>query len=303
MLRRILVPIDGSKLAEVAIPVALDLARAAKAQVRFVLVHEPEFSALPAYQMAIAPEPDSDERRERDASYLSELTSRIEDTESVPVTARFLDGMAGPTLATEIGSWIPDLVVMASHGRGPFSRFWLGSVADYLIRHVSVPLLLLKPNGGAGGPAPALELDSIVLGWDLSPLGEAILEPVSDLANLFGAKIEVVHVLQDWFGAPFRGEPEYYDPNLLDECKAQAEQSLVGVATRLRQRGVTVEARVETGASVPRTLVDLVNNEPHDLVAITTHGRGGVKRALLGSVADKLIRASNKPVLVLCPRA
>jgi nucleotide-binding universal stress UspA family protein len=301
MPRRILVPIDGSRLAEVAIPVAVSLARAAKAQIRFVLVHEPEFSALPAFEMAVAVPAGPDQWRERVGSYLDEVLGRLELTDALRASACFLDGMAGPTLAKEIGTWRPDLVVLATHGRGPFSRFWLGSVADYLVRHVAVPLLLLKPNADRDWPPADLHLNSIVLGWDFSPLGEAILDPVADLARLVGATVELVHVVHPWVGpGPIDG-PDYWDWSDTDELRKEAEGNLAGVANRLIRGGVSVRTRVEVGTSVPRTLVDLINNGPHDLIALTTHGSGGIRRALLGSVADKVIRGSDKPVLVLRP--
>src|SRR5262245_5811350 len=109
MLRRILVPVDGSKLAAVAIPVAVSLARASKAQLRFVMVHEPECSSLPAYQLAGAAPHGPDERRERDATYLGEVLERLDGPDRFRATAQFVDGMAAPTLAKEITSWEPDL--------------------------------------------------------------------------------------------------------------------------------------------------------------------------------------------------
>jgi nucleotide-binding universal stress UspA family protein len=212
--------------------------------------------------------------------------------------------LAGPTLATEIASWGPDLVVLATHGRGTFSRFWLGSVADFLLRHVSVPLLFLRPKDAMDWPPIDLHLKSILVATDLSSMGEAILEPVGDLAALVGATVEVVHVTHPWFERPSTPGFEYPDATQREETRErrkEAEHELAQVANRLTTRGLEVRIRLEVNTSVPETLIRLVNQGRHDLVALTTHGRSGIARVILGSVADKVVRGSDKPVLVVCP--
>ena len=295
MFRRVLVPLDGSNFAEIAVPVAVRLARLARAELEFALVHEPELVAALGVEGVVVAE-DEALRRQRETRYLHEVIDRCATRTTARISTQLLDGEPGPTLAAEIGSWQPDLVVLSTHGRGPLSRMWLGSVTDYLLRHVSVPLLVLKPRDAVDWQEPDLHLRSILVGWDLSPVGEAILEPVVDLARLTGAKIELVHVIETALTPAF-------DARLIELQSDEAARKLAGVVDRLRNQCLTVEAQVVFGVAAASTLVELVAQDGHDLVALTTHGRSGVTRALLGSVADKVIRASDKPVLVVRPAA
>jgi nucleotide-binding universal stress UspA family protein len=300
MFRRILVPLDGSKLAEVAVSVAARLAQLARAELEFVLVHEPALSAVPVSDAFVFIE-DETVSRERERRYLDEVVGRVQDLPQSRISTRLLDGVAGPTLAREITSRQPDLVVLSTHGRGPLSRMWLGSVTDYLLRHVSVPLLVLKPRDATDSPPPDFHLESILVASDLSPLGEAILQPVSELARLTGARIDLVHVVDSAFGLPVSTFPLAFDAGLVEQQREEAEQELARVAAPLRASGLTVETQVTFGAGTAMTVAELANENGYDLVALTTHGRDGVARALLGSVADKVIRAADKPVLVVRP--
>jgi nucleotide-binding universal stress UspA family protein len=145
VIRSILVPLDGSRFSEVALPVATRLARSAGARLRLVMVHEPAMALVPAADVPVPYLPDDAELRAKEQTYLADLATRLGPVGPALASSKVVDGMAGPALAEAIMLEPPDLVVMATHGRGPLSRFWLGSVADHVVRHVSVPVLLLRP--------------------------------------------------------------------------------------------------------------------------------------------------------------
>jgi nucleotide-binding universal stress UspA family protein len=283
VLQRILVPLDGSRFAEIALPVAARLASRANASLRLVRIHEPALPVVPPLEGGPISVAEATEQRAASAAYLAEVAARVEPVGSPGIVTELIDGMAGPALAEQIAWWCPDLVVMATHGRGPFSRAWIGSVADYLVRHVSAPLLLLRPKDDADWPPPDLHLRHILVPTDLSLQSEAIFAPVSALAVLTGAAVELVHVLGPLKDAAARG---------------RAEKQVTGMADRMRRPGLSVTSSIVGGPGTVASLLDLIETGPCDLVALTTHGRGGPKRALLGSIADKLIRAAVKPVLV-----
>jgi nucleotide-binding universal stress UspA family protein len=302
MLRRILVPLDGSPFAEIAVPVAEYWCAAAGAELRLVHVREPILSVVPSPEGALLAPSDDEARRAASVAYLNDLASRGRSAKQIQIATEVIDGWTGPTLTERIASWRADLVVMATHGRGPFARAWLGSVADYLLRHASAPMLLLRPKDDADWPPPDLNLRSVLVPIDLSPASEAILESVVDLANLHRARIELVFVLESVLAVPSPLAPVGPSHFSMDQgARELAERHLAAVAERVRSKGVEVTTSVIAGAGVAATLVDLIQDGPCDLVALTTHGRGGLQRALLGSVADKLIRATRKPVLVLRP--
>jgi nucleotide-binding universal stress UspA family protein len=159
---------------------------------------------------------------------------------------------------------------------------------------------VLKPKDDSDWSAEG-DFKSIALAWDFSPLGEAILDPVTDLARSSGGTVELVHVLRPAIGPEVLDGAIYREWGQGEELREDAERDLAAIANRLGRRGISATARVEIGTTIAGTLVDLINHGPYDLIALTTHGRGGIQRALLGSVADKVIRGSDRPVLVLRP--
>lgn len=202
-----------------------------------------------------------------------------------------------------MGSLAADLVVMATHGRGTLSRVWLGSVADYLLRHLHAPLLLVRPDEAAqvyGGT----RLERVLVPLDTSTTSEEALGPALAVMDP-SATVTLVHVVEPVLGTaePSLPFPMPMDPKLLGELRALAQTRLDRVAEGLRSRGVTVVTRVLTGVGPAAVLLDEAGSGHYDLVAMTTHGQGGLRRFLVGSVADKIIRAAPCPVLVLRPGA
>jgi nucleotide-binding universal stress UspA family protein len=196
-----------------------------------------------------------------------------------------------------------DLVVMATHGRGGIQRAWLGSVADQLVRTLEIPVLLVR---GQPGPAPGeAGAGPILVPLDGSQLAEQVLGPAGALARLWGAELSLVQVVQPVtiVDDPALPLPTAYDEELTQEWRRQAQDYLDGLAGRLKEQGIRVTAQACIGWSPVQTLLDLARPERVRLVAVATHGRGGLQRLALGSVADKLVRAAEVPVLVHRPRA
>jgi nucleotide-binding universal stress UspA family protein len=143
-LQSLMVPLDGSRFAEAALPIAALLAGRAGAKVRLALVHVP---ATPPGADAAGVDVTV---QERERGYLAGTASRLDPAGVVVPELLLLEGQPGSALAAELEHRPVDLVVMATHGRGAVSRLWLGSVADYLIRHLHLPVLLVRPQ--EGGP-------------------------------------------------------------------------------------------------------------------------------------------------------
>ncbi|MCH7891353.1 MAG: universal stress protein, partial [Gemmatimonadetes bacterium] len=130
----ILVPLDGSKFSESALPTALTIARRWNAELEIVTVQEdPSMLAQEVLQL---PTHGWFER------YLGEVADRVQEEEGFPVHATVLTGSPAEATHNHAAERGADLVVMATHGRGPMSRFWLGSTADALIRRSTIPILL-----------------------------------------------------------------------------------------------------------------------------------------------------------------
>ncbi|HEU5217253.1 MAG TPA: universal stress protein [Gemmatimonadales bacterium] len=302
MFRTILVPLDGTPFAEAALPLATRLGRPSRARVRLLMAHQP---AAVVAGLGGLPTPDAGidlDARAREETYLGSVADSLRTADGVPVELRHPDGPPGMAVCDEVRQDRPDLVVMATHGRGALGRFWLGSVAHHVIRQVDVPVLLVHPRR-TGEPPDLPAHPGILVPLDLSPFAERVLEPVAVLSRALGAHLELLHVVEL---GPAVSEPMVVnlipeDPVLTEVRRTDALRRLEDIATRLRARGLTVSTHVVVGSSAAAGVIDALSERRCDMVAMSTHGAGGMRRLFLGSVADKVVRASARPVLVVRP--
>jgi nucleotide-binding universal stress UspA family protein len=299
-LRSILVPVDGSEFAEQAIPLALAVAERARCRIRLVLVHhqlqplfplEPQFDYV-SKRLAI-------KRSERE--YLNSLVARLGTHRDPMLSAAYLNGPVALTLAEYIRDIGVDLVVMSSHGRGGIQRAWLGSVADQLVRTLEIPILLVRPPGEescSGSP----RLQKILVPLDGSELAEAILGSAVSLARLWNSElrlVQVVHPIALGMGTAL--SLPSFQQELTDGGRQAAQMYLDKVAEVLKAQGLKASGTAVIGGLAAGSILRLARTEEADAIAIATHGRGGVRRFLLGSVADKLVRGAEIPILVHRP--
>jgi nucleotide-binding universal stress UspA family protein len=310
MYRNILVPVDGSPFAEHALPLALSVARRAEARVQLVQVHVP-FGYVDAEGYSYVALAFDAQEKARHRAYLDQLVERIKDVSDVPATATFLEGDVVPTLRATAVSTETDLVVMTTHGRGPLQRFWLGSVTDALVRELPMPLLLLRPKERpvelAGEPA----LRHFLLPLDGTALAEQVVKPMLDLGQLLEADYTLLRVVQPASPVAYQleshelGEPAETMLARIEEAQERqcgdAADYLERVAGRLRTEGSRVQTCVVSDLHPAHAILEQIANANVDLVAVATHGRRGLSRLLLGSVADKVLRGATVPLLVYRP--
>ena len=297
-LRSILVPLDGSSVAEQALPVAVAIAERARCKIKLVLVHQPlvGIEPGPAYtKMELAME-------KANREYLRSVVARYRERLGRTLTSAVLEGSVAATLARYGRELSADLVVMTTHGRGGIRRAWLGSVADQLIRISEVPILVVRAKDQ--DELASVNLGEILVPLDGSPLAEAVLEPVTALARLWDAEISLVQVVHPipLTSDPVLPFPAGYSDEVTRIRREEAQDYIRDVAERLREAGVRASGVAVMGGGVAETLLDLARPERVGLIATATHGRGGVRRLVLGSVADKLVRGAEVPVLVVRPR-
>jgi nucleotide-binding universal stress UspA family protein len=302
MFRDILVPLDGSRFAEAALPLAARIARSAGARLHLMLVHEP---MVPLAGMGGVPIPAlnlDEEVMAREHSYLADLAARWREPSGGPVGVRSIEGRAGPDVCEEASRLPADLVVMTTHGHGTFRRLWFGSVADYVVRHVTAPVLLI-PRRDESQPPPEPQIRHLLVALDLSRDAEAILTPVTMLAGLTQADITLIYIAESLVEIPGIGVPGPVLENASPAAtmRAYAARYLEQLAGQLRALKIQTATQVTTDTSAAEGLLGALDDEAYDGIAMTTHGVGGFRRFLLGSVADKVIRSATKPVLVLRP--
>lgn len=302
MFRSILVPLDGTRFAEAALPPAARLARRAQGRLHLLLAHHPTAALVGAEGIA-APNPEPEQALlDQEEHYLAGAAASADEAWVGTVTVLQAAGPTGEVICEEAHRIEADLIVMATHGRSALGRFWLGSVSSHVVRDAGVPVLLVHPNRVES----ALPRDTgagILVALDLSGFAEAILEPVVDLANLLQAHVTLLHVVEPNYHAvdPLTPFPLNQDQTVTDIRRADAQRRLDEIADRLRVRGLCVSARVTVAPNAAVELLETLAVRKYDLLALTTHGAGGRGHLLSGSVADKVIRAAGKPVLVLRP--
>lgn len=296
MLRRIIVPLDGSAFAETAIPAAAALARGQRGHLELVMVHSPGLSG-PNPTAALA----QDARiRAYEEAYLIQKARSSADAADGPVASSVLDGPVPATLIDHVRCRKADLVVMTTHGRTGLSRFFLGSVADRLVRELHCPILLLPPES-AQVPEPGAAW-RVLIPVDGSTLAASMIARATAILPQ-DASLELVRVVI-LPAMPLPPEALSAVPSeLLDEELFLAGRYLEDVAATLRARGRVVRTRVLSHWNPAQAIAEYAEERHCDLIALATRGETGVQRALLGSVADKIIRSARLPVLVWNPPA
>jgi nucleotide-binding universal stress UspA family protein len=300
-IRSVLVPLDGFPFAEQALPWAVAIARAARARLRLALVHQvpsppplDEASTRLYVQIEVA-------LRKSQGEYLRRIAERIRREHKVQVAKAMLDGPPAPALRDYVRDIGVDLVVMTTHGRGGIERAWLGSVADQLVRSLEIPLLLIRPKESA---APALPIvEEILVPLDGSRRAEAALPAAVAMASLLGARLALVQAVQPVMIAtdPPTSFPMGFDEELTALQRGEAQDYLDGMAEQVTGLGVPASAAAVLGGGAFETIQAAAQAPGTGMVALATHGRGGWRRLVLGSVADKLVRAGDHPVLVTRP--
>ena len=303
MLRRILIPLDGSPLAEEAIGMAAAIARASKAQIDLLMVHEPLFTGVRddftwTEKQIVA-----------EQKYLLQMASELLTGAGLASQETLLRGQPADLIVTRALDCGADLIVMTSHGRTGWSRAWLGSVADAVVRHSHVPVLILRPSEERRDPrALRKPIQKILVPLDGSSTSAEVLSMVSDLARTWNARVDVIRVVAPVpLMTPDIGMPFVYLANVVDSEATEglvrdANIELARDAEWLRRAGVSVGAqRTVVSPFTAQAIVDNARALESELIAMSTHGRGA-SRLLIGSVADKVRRALEVPVLLHRPR-
>ncbi len=295
MYTRMLIPLDGSKVAEQVLPYARFLAKALGISGELLGVVDPE--TLVAFSNpAQGRHLDTlvTETMSRTAVYL-ETTAR--SFQGIQVKCSVEKGKPEDIVIEKAASDKNGLIVMATHGRSGIQRWVLGSVTDKVLHGATNHLLLVRASdqGKTEGDAP---LKTVIVPLDGSPLAEQVLPCVVDLAKKM--KLEVV-LVRAYALPPAISAEEYgvYSAELLDHLEAEAGDYLEEKVNKLKQQGIAhVGSVVKTGYGAEE-IITLARNTPDNLVAMCTHGRSGLQRWVLGSVTDRVMRHSGDPVLIV----
>jgi len=297
VIRSILVPLDGSAFGECALPMAAALARRAGATLHLVHVHSTS-SPLTPTGMAIREEIDYHLLQD-EQSYLFAAARRLGG--GVTIKTALLEGDVAAGLTAYARREAIDLVVLSTHARGAFGRFWLGSVADELAHDVPGPILLVPAHEAKADVTQEAALRSIAVALDGSSRAEKILEPATELCRLFDAELHLVRVNRP-VAQPASGNSLVQILEQMHEREqreaAEARSYLEALAGQLNQRGIRVTTHVVIETQPAAGILNEAQAGHADLIALETHGRRGFARLFMGSVADRVVRGGTVPVLL-----
>lgn len=300
MYNKIMVPTDGSGFDREAIRVALRIADKSGAKVRLVRVVS-SAKLLETGAPFAGMEADETPRDDRNTAQteLDALAAECRSTSHADIAVDLLDGPIAERLEGYAQGNKFDLIVISSHGRGGMSRLSLGSVTDSLIRHTQVPVLVVRSVPSYLSPRASDAFRRIIVPLDGSTLAEQILPRVRSLAKLEQSDVTLLHVLSPQ--NQLHEEGVDLTPSWWNRHFAVSNTYLAGIEAKMRREGLPVTTEVVVGEDVPRAIREYASRQRADLIAIATHGRGGLARMLRGSVADEVTRSSRSSMLVLHP--
>lgn len=299
MYKMIMCPTDGSGFDREAIGVALRIAERSQAKVRLVRVQctGAFFGMESSLEAATVSVEVLEQERDRILNELRDLATECKKTSGAEIEVSVEDGPVPDALHAYAKRNKVDLIVMSSHGRGGIARLSLGSVTDSLIRHTTIPVLVVKPHPSYLNPQAPDAFKRIVVSLDGSSVAEQVLPGVGALARVDASELTLLRVVVPRTSSQKTVANErtpWWDKEV-----AAAEAYLFRTADKLREAGLRTRTDVVIGENVAQSIADYAERESADLVAIATHGRGGLSRALIGSVADAVTRTSHTSLLVV----
>jgi nucleotide-binding universal stress UspA family protein len=281
MIEKMVVPLDGSLLAEAILPQIRRVLYRNDSEVILVYAVEPPAveSSMPMVEAQLGA------ARE----YLMAQLERLEQS-GVRVKQVVRMGSPARVILEVVEEQKATMIALATHGFSGVKRFLFGSVAEEIVRKSLVPVLLLRPFwsyelASAGNPEHR-PIRNLLLAVDGSDRSLAALPSAIELAGLFRARVVLLRVLDEMKGEADAGTE-----------RAEAENQLREMAKTIEKRGVETLSLVERGDAV-KNILNTVRFHNIDLIAMTTHGRTGLARAVAGSITEQVLRHATVPVLV-----
>lgn len=298
MIDRVLIPLDGSKTAEIALPYAIEIADKLNCQIHLVKVSETS----------------SRDSANSNQAYLENVSERIKikiaerGTSKTPaVYQKVLSGKPANQILRYGDDYNISLIIMSRHGASDDEQWFLGSIADKVLRAANQPLFLVKKAPKTSALKETSLINKILLPLDGSKIGEAAISIATGLANSFDAELvlkravvkssiqrESFHgyideVLEEMIEQAKKGE---------EDRKTAASKYLEEFEEQLKNRGLKVSSEAVMGFASDQ-IVDYAETKEIDIIAMSSHGRTGITRWVLGSVTDKILRTGDTPVLVV----
>lgn len=298
MFNKVLVPLDGSDLAERSLDPALLIARRSGGGV--ILLNVPVYRTILAPGTAglgqVLPDDSLDlVNRDQTQAYLERIKEARQEPELAVQTVMMEGDVAGNIVDLAANEGV-DLITMTTHGYSGFTRWMMGSITERVLRHAPCPVLVIRC---AGLPA------HVAITLDGSLLAEQALEPGLELARLFDARVTLFRVEDDSeLGRIEKGMLDMARPGLSREIAQETGtlHYLENIAGAHRSRALAIETAVAEGPPA-RAILEFIEENQVDLLVMATHGRSGIRRWVYGSVTEKCLHNTACAMLVVRPPA
>ncbi|MFQ6026713.1 MAG: universal stress protein [Dehalococcoidia bacterium] len=298
MYARILVPLDGSELAEGVLPYVKLLSAKLQPQIDLLRVIEPVPSELSDSAHGAYPHRISASIASHAQDYLEQVAGPLREM-GLKVDCDVHEGEPASLILSAAARNPDTLLAMSTHGRTGITRWTMGSVTDKVLHAATVPLLVIRSPEHPADRAEA-DLKAVIVPLDGSSLAEGILPYLTPLASALNLKVTLLQVTaaaEEYYRFMDYPVGDYAD--VARDVDALAVNYLKKTSDRLKAEGVAAVAERLVHGHAAAAIIDLAEKTPDNLVAMGTHGRSGVGRWLLGSVTDQVVRHSGDPVLII----
>ena len=295
MYTQIVIPLDGSQVAEQVLPYARFLAKKLAIPVHLLQVIDPDVVSLlanPGQGRYIDTIVDDLTRESR--AYLESIAKSIAGKS---VQCLVEKGKAEDILIEQAAADKDSLMIMATHGRSGIQRWLLGSVADKVLHGATNHVFLIRATD-QGKSAGESVLKTVVVPLDGSPLAEQVLPHVADLAKRLGLQI----ILTRAYALPSAVAPDAYGTyteELINQLETETREYLAGKIEGLKEKGLENITTVPDFGYGAEEIIKLARQTPDNFIAMCSHGRSGIRRWVLGSVTERVVQHSGDPVLII----
>ena len=289
MYERILVPLDGSKLAEASLPYAEKLARKLGSQTTLISV------------LQFGSESDEDQYHHLQQFYIQEMAKTMKQ-KAIKVKSVIVTGDPAEQIVDYADKKNIDLIIMGTRGRSQLTRWILGSVADKVVSATSCPVALISSKDTEAGVRERKILRKALVILDGTAQGEVIIPYIEELASKLNMEVTLLQLVEQVL-VYFEGASDLnYVPVSKKEGNsrsAKARRYLKKLASTLEDKGITVKVKVATKGKSGETITKVASKIDADLLAVATHGHSGISRWFLGSVRDDIVNIGNILVLLV----
>ena len=295
MKRKILIPLDGSPFAERVLAFVREVAKPQTSEL--LLVHVTQASQ---YYAVLVPDAmhtvDITHWQQQAENYMKRMTAELQ-SEGYDVTSVMSEGDVASTICDVADAQNVDLIAMTTHGRSGIAKWVLGSVADRVMRSARQPVFLVRPQEEMTPPAP---IRRILVPLDGSRLAEQALPEAITLAKANRSEIWLLQSVEfpEYWGEEYAGMHALPALISTEEQEAAARAYLLQMAAGLTAEQISAQIVVTTGHAAS-AISDVVTDNDIDLIVMSTHGRSGLSRWVFGSVAEKVVRLAQCPVLLI----